>query len=342
AGLTEGLERGSRSIRPQDRAEVEQPSTKPATGSSHPSSAGAQRAAAQKPGAEVCPWGVPGVPAGKGALLRQEAMASREDCGVPPGRESPAKVLEKGSSQPEPLVPGGSRGSERVPAKSQSVGVVPAGAGKASGTAGRQAEVCPREIRADSSIKIEVCPWEESGSERWVPGKALGKGGSEGDARRPGEEPGMEKPPGKTPELPKATSETVGGAEGRLAEICPWETGERGRSIRAEICPWDVEGAEPEHERQEGERKPLANPGEGAEQPVMGLVAKHPALPKTSSKQAGTTDSKKANICPWEEEDEPLPKTEICPWEEPAAPSGKERLSQDTREASKGEKKPGS
>ncbi|NWY57518.1 GP179 protein, partial [Chionis minor] len=331
AGLTEGLERGSRSIRPQGRVEVEQPSAKPATGSSHPSSAGAQRAAAQKPGAEVCPRGVPGVPAGKGALLCQEAIASREDSGVPPGRESPAKVLEKGSSQPEPLVPGGSQGSERVPAKSQSAGVVPAGAGKASGTAGRQAEVCPGEIRADSSIKIEVCPWEESGSERWVPGKALGKGGSEGDASHPGEKLGMEKAPGKTLELPKAASERAGSAEGRMAEICPWETGERGRSIRAEICPWDGSS-------QQGS----PSPGEGAEQPVMGLVAKHPALPKTSSKQTGTTDSKKANICPWEEEDEPLPKTEICPWEEPAAPLGKERLSQDTHEASKGENKPGS
>ncbi|XP_009320644.1 PREDICTED: probable G-protein coupled receptor 179 [Pygoscelis adeliae] len=468
AGPAEGLEGGSRSIRPQDHAEVEQPRAKPIASSPHPSTAGVWRAAAEKPGAEVCPRGAPGVPAGKGALLRQEAIASREDSGVPPGGESPTKVLEKGGSQPEPLGPRGSRGTERVPAKSQSMEAAPAAAGKAGSTAGRQAEVRPGETQTDCSIKIEICPWEESG------GRALGKGGSEGDPGRPGEEPGTEKTPAKTPELPKAASETAGSAEGRTAEVCPWETAEGGSTVRAEICPWDVEGAEPEQERQEGERRWLAkwvkgirpkslgllraqdsgsslqvpgwpwgstgsegpspkpaprsselpevtsrspasarasvcpweaagadsdaevcpwergtalsdagklddgeisqvkngislqrvvpramgettpaadkgsgqrgtpSPGEGAEQPGTGLAAKHPALSKTSSKQAGTIDSKKADVCPWEVEDEPLPKTEICPWEEAAASSGKGRLSQDTRGTSKGENKPGS
>ncbi|NWH53174.1 GP179 protein, partial [Fregata magnificens] len=336
----EGLEEGSRSIRPQDRAEVEQPCAKPVAGSPHPSTAGVWRAAAEKPGAEVCPWGAPGVPGGKGALLRQEAIASREDSGVLPGGESPAKVLEKGGSQPELCGPGESQGTERVPAKSQSVEVAPAAAGKAGSTAGRQAEVCPGETQADSSIKIKVCPWEESGGECWGPGRALGKGGSEGDPSHPAEEPGTEKPPTKTPELPKVASETVGSAESRTAEVCPWEAGEGGRTVRAEICPWDVEGAQPEQERQEGERRQLGK--EGVEQPGTGLTAKHPALPKMPSKQAGTIDSKKANICPWEVEDEQLPKTEICPWEEPAAPSGKERPSQDTCGTSKGENKLGS
>ncbi|KAM6114818.1 LOW QUALITY PROTEIN: putative G-protein coupled receptor 179 [Phoenicopterus ruber ruber] len=474
AGPGEGLEGGSRSIRPQDHAEVEQPRAKPAAGSSHLSSAGVRKVGAEKPGAEVSSRGAPGVPAGKGALLRQEAIASQEDSGVPPGREAPAKALEKGSSQPEPLGPGGYRGSEMVPARSRSAEVAPAAAGKAGSTRGRQAEVCPGETQADSSIKIEICPWEESEGECWRPGRALGKGSSEGDPHRPGEEPGMEKPPAKTPELPKAALEKAGSTEGRRAEVCPWETRDGERTIRAEICPWDAEGAQPEQEQREGERrrlvakwvksirpkslglpraqesgsillaggrprgsassegppKPaprsselpeatLSSPastrasvcpweaagadsdaevcpwergtalsdagklhdgenaqvqnriplqraaprgtgetapaadkgssqrgspcsGEGAEQPGMGLAAKHPGLPKTSSKQAGTIDSKKADICPWEVEDEPLAKTEICPWEEAAAPSGKERPSQDTRGTSKGENKPGS
>ncbi|XP_075579128.1 putative G-protein coupled receptor 179 [Pelecanus crispus] len=475
AGLAEGLEVGSSSIRPQHRAEVEQPCAKPTAGSPRPPAAGARRAAAEKPGAEVCPRGAPGVPAAKGTLLRQEAIASREDSGVPLRGESPAKALEKGGSQPEPLGAGESRGAERVPAKSRSVEVAPAAVGKAGSTAGRQAEVCPGETRADSSIRIEICPWEESGGKHWGPGRAPGKGGSKRDPGNPGEELGTEKPPAKTSELPKAASETAGSVEGRTAEVCPWETGEGGRTIRAEICPWDVEGAQPEQERQEGERRQLAkwvksirpkslgllrlqqrgsslqapgqpcgstgsegpppkpapssselpevtsrspasaqasvcpwevagvdsdaeevcpwergtalsnagevddgeishgknrtspqrvaprgteetapaadkgnsqqgspSPRESAEQPGTGLTAKHPALPKTSSKQAGTSDSKKADICPWEVEDEPLPKTEICPWEEPAAPSGKERLSQDTCGTSKGQNKPGS
>ncbi|KAF1447284.1 hypothetical protein FQV21_0010662, partial [Spheniscus demersus] len=328
----EGFEGGSRSIRPQDHVEVEQPRAKPIASSPHPSTAGVWRAAAEKPGAEVCPRGAPGIPAGKGALLRQEAIASRDDSGVPLGGESPTKVLEKGVSQPEPLGPRGSQGTERVPAKSQSMEVAPAAAEKAGSTAGRQAEVCPGETQADCSIKIEICPWEESG------GRALGKGGSEGDPGRPGEEPGTEKTPAKTPELPKAASETAGSAEGRTAEVCPWETVEGGSTVRAEICPWDTTPAADKGSGQRG----TPSPGEGAEQPGTGLAAKHPALPKMSSKQAGTIDSKKADICPWEVEDEPLPKTEICPWEEAAASSGKGRLSQDTRGTSKGENKPGS
>ncbi|KAM6368591.1 LOW QUALITY PROTEIN: putative G-protein coupled receptor 179 [Pluvialis apricaria] len=471
AGLAKGLQRGSRSIRLQDHAEVEQPSVKPTTGSPQPSAAGV---AAEKPGAEVCPWGAPGVPAGKGALLRQEAIASQEDSGVPAGGESPAKAPEKGGSQPEPLGPAGSRDAERVPAKSQSTDVVPAAVGTARSAASRQAEVCPWETQADPRIKIEICPWEEGESERWGPDRAPGKGGSEGDPGYPGEELGTQKPPAKPPEMPKAPLKTAGSAEGRMAEVCPWETGEGERTIRAEICPWEVEGAQPEQEKQEGERRRLAkwvksirpkslsllraqesgsslqavsrpwgstssegpppkpaprsselpevtsrspassrasvcpwevaedesdaevcpwekrtafseagerdagevsqvkngispqraatkstremalaadkgssqqgSPSSGEdteEQPGTGLVAKHPPLPKMSPKQAGTTDSKKASICPWEEEDEPLLKTEICPWEESAAPSGKERVSQDTRGTSKGENKPG-
>ncbi|NXQ95241.1 GP179 protein, partial [Sagittarius serpentarius] len=339
ARLAEGLEAGSVSIHPQDHAEAEQPRAKPTASSPHPSTTGVQRAAAEKPGAEVCPRGAPGVPAGRGALLRQEAIASQEDRGVPPGEESPVKALEKGSSQPEPLSPRGSWGTERVPPRSWSMEVAPAAVGKAGRAAGRQAEVCPGETQADSSIKIEICPCEESGGERWGLGRAPGKGGSEGDPGHPGEELGMEKPLAKTPELLKVALEKAGRVEGRRAEVCPWESGERGRTSRAEICPWDTEGAQLAEERQEGES--IRPKSLGAEEPGTELTAKHPTLPKTSSTQAGTIESKKADICAWEVEDEPLAKMEICPWEEPAAPLGKERLSQNMRGTSKGENKPG-
>ncbi|XP_069642571.1 probable G-protein coupled receptor 179 [Haliaeetus albicilla] len=429
----EGLE-SSRSLHPQDRTEVEQPHAKPIASSPHPSTTGVERAAAEKLRAEVCSREAPGIPAARGALLRQEAIVSREERGVPLGEERPAKVLEKGSSQPEPLSPGGSWGTERVPPRSRSTEVAPAAVGKASRATGRQAEVCPVETQADSSIRIEICPWEESGGEHWGPGRAPGKGSSEVDAGHPREELGMEKPLAKSPELLKVALEKSSSVEGKRAEVCPWETGDGGKTVRAEICPWDMEGAQLEKERQEGESirpkslgllraqesrsslqvpsqpwgstsseeppsKPApksselclegtalsdagklddgkisqmkkgissqrvalrgtgetalaadkgssqwgsSQPGEGAEQPGTGLTAKHLALPKTSVKQAGTIDSKKANICPWEVEDEPLAKTEICPWEEPAAPLGKERPSQDTHGTSKGKTKPGS
>ncbi|NXE15718.1 GP179 protein, partial [Lophotis ruficrista] len=303
---SEGCEGDRGSIQPWDHAEVEQPRAKPTAGSPDPPAAGTGRAAAEEPGAEVCP------PAGRGALLRQGAIASREDSAVPTDRESPAEASEKGGTQPQPLAAGGSPGT----------GVSPAAPGKAGSAAGRQEKVCPGEIQADSSIKIEICPWEESGG----PGRAPGKGGSEGRPGRPGEEPGAEKPPGKTPELPKA-----GGVGGRRAEVCPWETGEGRNTVRAEICPWDAEGAQPEREGEGGER----SPGKGAEEPDPGLAAKQPALPKTAPEQAGAMDRRRGDVCPWEMEDEPRAKTEICPWEEPAATAGKERRSQDKREASK-------
>ncbi|XP_053821226.1 probable G-protein coupled receptor 179 [Vidua chalybeata] len=277
-GTLDELEGTSRSFQPRNHREEEQPPAKPT-----PSSV--RGAAGRKPRAEVGPPGPLGIPAGRGALLRQEAIAPREDAGTP---ESLDKALEEGSSQPD---------SERVPRRSWSR------AGSAQGELS---------LGGDSSSKAAICP---------------GKGSSEGDSQR---SPGLEKPP----ELPKGAPEQ---AEGRRAEVCPWESQEQGRSVRAEICPWDTEQALPE---QEGQRSPKS--GEGVEQPGMGLTGKPPALPKASSQRAGTTESKKANICPWEVEGEPRPKTEICPWEEAAAPLGKERSRQDTHGTSKREEKVGS
>ncbi|KAJ7411681.1 putative G-protein coupled receptor 179 [Willisornis vidua] len=136
-GRAEGLQGTSGSIQPQDHWEKEQPPAKPTPSS--PQASTPQRAAREKPQAGLCPAGSLGMPVGRGALLRQEAIAPHEDSGIPEGEESPAKALEKGSSQPEPLGPG--------------------------------------------------------------------------------------------------------------------ETQEQGRTVRAQICPWDTEGAQPEQERQEGERE---------------------------------------------------------------------------------------
>ncbi|XP_062364367.1 probable G-protein coupled receptor 179 [Cinclus cinclus] len=269
------LEGTGGSLQPREHPEEKQPPVKPT-----PSSV--RGAAGAKPRAEVCP---PGMPAGRGTLLRQEAIAAREDGGIP---ESPDKALGKGSSEPEP-----ERG--------------PGGSWRGAGSA--QRELSPGGTRGDSSCKAGICP---------------GKGGSEGDSQRSA---AVEKPP----ELPREAERQ---AEGRRAEVCPWESREQGRSVRAEICPWDAEGARLE---QEGQGFPI--PGEGVEQPGMGLAGKTLARLKASSQRAGTTESKKANICPWEVEDELRPKTEICPWEEAPALSGKEKLRQDTRDFSKGEEK---
>ncbi|NXI44120.1 GP179 protein, partial [Galbula dea] len=335
AGLDAGFEGVTGSIHPQDHTEVEQPHANPTASSPCPSITGVQREAAGELGAEICPQGSPGVPAGRGALLRQEAIASREDSGVPPAEESPAKVLQKGDSQPEPLGPKGSWGIKKVPPRSQSLEVASAAAGKARRAVGRGTENYPGEIQTDSSSKMEICPWEESREEQWGSGRAAGKGGRKGDPHHPGEELGVEKPPAKTSELLKVASERAESVEVRRAEVCPWETREGAGTLRGEICPWDVEGNQSRQQRS-------PQPGEGVKQPGTGLTAEHPALPKISSQLGGTMESKKANICPWEVEDEPPGKSDICPWEEPAAPSRKERLRQDTLGTSKGESKAGS
>ncbi|NWS48188.1 GP179 protein, partial [Probosciger aterrimus] len=292
----EGLEGTSEVVPSQDHAELEQPRAGPITSSSHPSISDEQRAAAEEPEAEVCPQGALDVPAG---TVCQEEVASQEDSGIPP-----AKVLEKGSSHPEPFGP---RDIGKVPARSRSEEMAPAG---------RQAWVCPRESQADSSIKTGICPWEES----------------RGDPQHPREELGMEKQPANPSKL------LEGPLEGRRAQVCPWETLEQGRARRAETCPWDTDGAQEEQEA-ERRRAGCPYPGEGAEQRSTGLAAGHPALPKAASKQAGAIGTSKANVCPWEAEDEPLAKMEICPWEEPAAPSARDRASQETRGTSKGENK---
>ncbi|KAM6042352.1 putative G-protein coupled receptor 179 [Chlamydotis macqueenii] len=351
AGPSEGCEGGSGSIRPRDRAEVEQPRAKPMAGSPDLSAAGARGAAVGERGAEVCPQGPPGVPAGRGALLRQGAIASREDSTVPSDRESPAEALEKGGTQPEPLAAGGGRGT----------GVSPAAPGKAGSAAGGQEKrrrlgegvgsIRPKSLRLRSA--------QESGSSLQAPSQPWGSAGSEG--------PPPKSAP-KSSEPPEATVRSPASARGA---VCPWEAA--GAAGGAEVCPWErgtaasdtgklddgdtsheKNGISPRREAPRGtaETAPVAEkgsgqggspgPGKGVEEPDPGLAGKHPALPKTAPEQAGAIGRRKGDICPWEREDEPRAKTEICPWEEPAAALGKERRSQDKREASKGENKPGS
>ncbi|NXP70718.1 GP179 protein, partial [Ramphastos sulfuratus] len=288
AGLDEGLRVTTGSIQPEDHAEVEQPLATLSASSLQPSSG-----AAKEPGAEVCPQGAPGGPSGRGALLRQQAVASREDAEVPPGKESPARVLEKGGSQggsqPELLGPSRTtRSIERVPARSCSVDAV---VGKSS----REAEGDGAgEVQADARIGVETCPWEESRDEGREAGRAPGEGDHEVVPRGPGGELGAEEPPRETPELPRATSEQAESVEGRRAEVCPWEAGEGGRS-RAEICPWE---------------------STDREQPPGKILSKSPELPKAPSKKSQSGDSLKAEVCPWEAvEEEFTQRAEICPWE---------------------------
>ncbi|NXL98307.1 GP179 protein, partial [Tyrannus savana] len=250
-----GLQGTSGPIQPQEYTqEKEQPPAKPTPSSPQPSTTSVQREAREKPRAEVFPPGSLGIPAGRAALLRQEAVASREDWA--------------GTGEPPPRAAPGSSGAPEVPWRSSQVSVCPWEAVGAEGDA-------------------EVCPWE-----RGTASSNAAKSG-DGDISQ-----------GKSGIPPQAAAP---GGVGEAALAAGKGSGQQGSP----------------------------KSGEGEEQPGMGL----PAVPKPSSQRAGSVDSKKATICPWEVEDEPRPKTEICPWEEAAAPAGKEALRQDT---SKREGKPGS
>ncbi|NXJ71884.1 GP179 protein, partial [Rostratula benghalensis] len=55
---------------------------------------------------------------------------------------------------------------------------------------------------------------------------------------------------------------------------------------------------------------------QGMEQPPKKTHTRSPALPKSPSKKSQSTESLKAEVCPWEaQEVEGINKAEICPWE---------------------------
>ncbi|NWW69161.1 GP179 protein, partial [Ifrita kowaldi] len=296
----ERLEGTSRSLQPEE----EQPPAKPSPSSPRPSPGSVRGAAGPKPRAELCPPGSLGIPAGRAALLRQEAIAPREDGGIP---ESPDKELEKGSSQPEPegipgrswsgaggtaggqgeLRAGGTRGDS-----SSKPGICP-GKGGSEGDSqrspgmekppelpkeapeqaeGRRAEVCPWESREQGrSVRAEICPWD---TEQEQEGRGSPKSG-EGV-----EQPGMGLA-GKAPALPKPS----GTMESRKANICPWEVEDEPRP-KTEICPWEEAAAPSGKERSsldshsKGEEKVGSRALEKGKQPLAKAHTGSSALPK--------------------------------------------------------------
>ncbi|NXI70557.1 GP179 protein, partial [Anseranas semipalmata] len=156
------------------------------------------------------------------------------------------------------------------------------------------------------------------------------------------------------PALPKSRS-----AESPKAEVCPWEVQELEAGSKAEICPWEV--AAPPFEQQKAKQPPRGGPrGEkritrqaalvsparslekggseheavcpwespGMGEPPVRPRAGSPALPTSGKSQS--TESPKAEVCPWEvQELGSRDKAEICPWEVAVLPSDKDKPSQD-------------
>ncbi|XP_064492749.1 probable G-protein coupled receptor 179 isoform X1 [Pseudopipra pipra] len=303
-GTAKGLQGINGSIQPQEHTEEEQPPAKPTPSSPQPSTTSVQGEARGKPGAGAFLPGSLGIPAGRGALLRQEAVASREDGGFPAGEESPAKALEKGSSQAEPLGPGGSQGTARAWDAAGKAGSVPKPSSQQAGSVdSKKATICPWEVEDEPRPRTEICPWEEAAAPAGKEGlrqdtsKREGKPGSRGvgDTKaRTGGRWEQRRDTGMFAELVRKSLEKAESKKSQSME-----------SIK-EICPWESLGTE----------KPPEQP-----------PARSTALPKSPSRKSQSTESLKAEICPWEaQEPKSSDKANICPWEGAEPPSGKENL----------------
>ncbi|XP_039244607.1 probable G-protein coupled receptor 179 isoform X12 [Pipra filicauda] len=302
-GTAKGLQRTSGSIQPQEHTEEEQPPAKPAPSSPQPSTTSVQGEARGKPGAGAFPPGSLGIPAGRGALLRQEAVASREDGGLLVGEESPAKVLEKGSSQAEPLGPGGSRDTARAWDAAGKAGSVPKPSSHGS-VDSTKATICPWEVEDEPRPRTEICPWEEAAAPAGKEGlrqdtsKREGKPGSRGVGDTKARTGGRWEQRGDTGMFAELVRKSLEKAESKKSQSM--------ESIKEEICPWESLGTE----------KPPEQP-----------PARSTALPKSPSKKSQSTESLKAEICPWEDQEpKSSDKANICPWEGAEPPSGKEKL----------------
>ncbi|XP_032567041.1 probable G-protein coupled receptor 179 isoform X4 [Chiroxiphia lanceolata] len=304
-GTAKGLQGMNGSIQPQEHTEEEQPPAKPTPSSPQPSTTSVQGEARGKPRTGVFPPGSLGIPAGRGALLRQEAVASREDGGLPVGEESPAKALGKGSSQDEPLGPGGSQDTDRARDAAGKAGTVPKPSSQQAGSVdSKKATICPWEVEDEPRPRTEICPWEEAAAPAGKEGlrqdtsKREGKPGSRGVGDTKAKLAGtggrreQHRDTGIFTELVRKSLEKAESKKSQSME-----------SIKEEICPWESLGTE----------KALGQP-----------PARSTALPKSPSGKSQSTESLKAEICPWEAQE---PKSsEICPWEGAEPPSGKEKL----------------
>ncbi|NXX86662.1 GP179 protein, partial [Urocolius indicus] len=158
----------------------------------------------------------------------------------------------------------------------------------------------------------------------------------------------------------KSPSKKSQSTESLKAEVCPWEALEVEIGGKAEICPWEAAASptdQPKAQPGPGEaskgdkhitrQAALASPTRCLEKgssehdticPWENLSTKQtpekprarsPLLPKPSEKSQ-STESLKAEVCPWDAPElTSTDKAEICPWELAAPPSGKEKARQD-------------
>ncbi|XP_062994232.1 probable G-protein coupled receptor 179 [Elgaria multicarinata webbii] len=299
--------------------------------------------------AEACPWDVADIPAGTQGIDPQSQEISSAFPGDETAKEGKEKRLEeckKGTALREAF-------PMETPTATQR---------KLDDDANIKASICPWEIsdilpeksRADSGgvegKKPKSPPSEDT---RDVLSKKLERESSQRGSVCPWENASAEvsptKPAAQMPELSKVTLKASSSGKSKKVEVCPWET------ETAEVCPWEVASSPSERGMTQVEGAPSkgvtmkASPEDNRQHdsvcPWEDIESEDalmkPSDPRnTSSKKSDSSQSKKAEIAPWEaQEADSEIQTAICPWESDETPTTTKELKKDASAVSKEEKK---
>ncbi|XP_053116285.1 probable G-protein coupled receptor 179 isoform X2 [Hemicordylus capensis] len=310
--------------------------------------------------ADVCLWKVTESPQGRRPSSKGDGAL--ESDGIPPIKQT--KLSKTESSPLESICPWESVGPSEHSVKTE---LSKTSSKKSDSAESLKAEVCPWEVTEGPSEESilrkddRVSPTPMSYSE------SMARLSSSREDICPWESMELEEPSarasGQSPALSKAGSKKSDSAESLRAEVCPWETAEEEPSSTVEICPWTAAIAPFEKgklredpfgiskgKKDEALRSPDSKKsgGEGTFKKIEKSKShqesvcpwgsldfdKPPAkstrsldLLQVSSKKSDSSESLKAEICPWEfQELQTSDKVEMCPWEVAEGPSKKGAL----------------
>uniref|UniRef100_A0A8D0B010 G protein-coupled receptor 179 n=1 Tax=Salvator merianae TaxID=96440 RepID=A0A8D0B010_SALMN len=326
------------------------------------------------------PWTAVIAPFEKGKLQQDLGEVSKGKEGKLPRspstkkvkRDTTSKKIEKSKSHQEYVHPRDSMDFDKRPAKStRSLDLLQTSSKKSESVDGLKTEVCPWEFQEiQTGDKCEIHPWvaaegtlkrdsSRASNEEKCTTVHLEKMSSPRESVCPWES--MEIPSSKS--LPKASSKKSDSVESLRAEVCPWETEDEEFVRKTEEQPvktaleptkarrfrQDTDGSpkgeaaatkkiEKTHSHQELSSC-LKNIGEF----TVKAISKSLDLSKAGSMKSESTESLKAEICPWEtEEAESSIKAEACPWDITGAALEKGTIRKDGSSVSNAKMKAGS
>ncbi|XP_060636896.2 probable G-protein coupled receptor 179 [Anolis sagrei] len=279
--------------------------------------------------------------------IDRERVSSKETSTTPMTKH--LKTDDKVSSSRESICPWESMELPSSPSPTLSK----TGSRKSDSAESLRAEVCPWEIE-EEECPTKASPVDETLIKKASLGK-ISLGGGEALSKKVEKtrsHPGLAysqknneelsiKPISKSLDLFKVDPAKSDSCESLKAEVCPWETQEIIAIDKGEGCLWEVAGAPLGkgilNKDKAGIFKRATKGGSaGAEKTFkaaeVASSSREPICPwessaaaeasgtsssaSASSKKSDSTESRKAEICPWEtDHSEADPKEEICPWE---------------------------